>query len=360
MSELKTNVRLAREISANAKPAIDTLLEIYLQWRGTVLPDPAPARLRFAPKLVHPNGQYFPAMVALLSDPRTGEPLGGIQRTFLAWNGKGKAKVEKGEQKMSLDPCRGGVVRVAEPIGGKPLLLGKGVETVLTVMDATGLPGRATLGTSGLANFEPPDDITEVILLAENDGGPNEKALNEIVPVLAERGIKVLIARPPPGLKDFNDLVNGKSGHLPEAGRIVVRATTEAAEVEAEPENRPENEDGQFQLTGTGLSWRKDECSNWKWIAQPFEILGWARDLADATGQSGDWGKLIRFRNSDGFEIERVVTLASPHSDPGAQLARLLGHGHQMHSDRAPAVRRIPRLRRRQGARDSRASQRLA
>jgi hypothetical protein len=43
-------------------------------------------------------------------------------------------------------------------------------------------------------------------------------------------------------------------------------------------------------------------------IAQPFEILGLARDAADASGQSGDWGKLIRFKNSDGIEIERVVT----------------------------------------------------
>ena len=131
---------------------------------------------------------------------------------------------------MSLGPCRGGVVRLAEPIDGKPLLLGEGVETVLTVMEATGLPGWATLGTSGLVNFELPDNVTEVILLAENDGGPNEKALNEIVSVLAERGVKALIARPPAGLKDFNDLVNGKSGHLPEAGRIVVKEAIEAAQ----------------------------------------------------------------------------------------------------------------------------------
>ena len=96
-------------------------------------------------------------------------------------------------------------------------------------MEATGLPGWATLGTSGLVNFELPDDVTEVILLAENDGGPNEKALNEILPALTARGVKALIARPPPGLKDFNDLVNGKSGHLPEAGRIVVKEAIEAA-----------------------------------------------------------------------------------------------------------------------------------
>ena len=199
MTERKTNAELARDIWAHAEPINDTPVEAYLKSRGLNPTEPGPECLRFAANLRHPDGQFFPAMIALVTNPRTGAPLGGIQRTFLDWDGKGKAKVEKGEQKMSLGPCRGGVVRLAEPIGGKPLLLGEGAETVLTVMDATGLPGWATLGTSGLANFEPPDDITEVILLAENDGGPNEKALKEIVPVLAERGIKALIARPPAG-----------------------------------------------------------------------------------------------------------------------------------------------------------------
>ena len=130
--------------------------------------------------LRHPNEQFFPAMIALPTNPKTGAPVGGIQRTFLAWSGNGKAQVEKGEQKLSLGPCKGGVIRLADPVDGKPLDLGEGIETVLTVMEATGLPGWATLGTSGLVNLELPDNVTEVILLAENDGGPNEKALSEI------------------------------------------------------------------------------------------------------------------------------------------------------------------------------------
>ena len=99
-------------------------------------------------------------------------------------------------------------------------------------LDRHGSHGLARLGDVGnerARELELPDDVTEVILLAENDGGPNEKALNEIVPALAASGIKALIARPPPGLKDFNDSVNGKSGHLPEAGRIVVKKAIEAA-----------------------------------------------------------------------------------------------------------------------------------
>jgi uncharacterized protein (DUF927 family) len=296
MSERKTNVEFARSILEDAGPG--TLLETYFGSRGITLPDPAPECLRFAPKLPHPNEQYFPAMIAQLTNPKTGVPTGGIQRTFLAWNGKGKAQVEKREQKMSLGPCRGAVIRLAEPIEGKPLLLGEGVETVLTVMEATGLPGWATLGTSGLANLELPDSITQVIT----------------------------------GVKDFNDLVNGMSGHSPEVGRAVVKQAIEAAkkseaeiEREREVEDDPEDEDGKFSLTETALWWRNSRGKNTKWqrIAQPFAILGWTRDAADALGQTGDWGKLIRFKNSDGVEIERVVPLTSLHGDAGALVSSL-------------------------------------
>ena len=34
-------------------------------------------------------------MIALPTHPKTGEPVGGIQRTFLSWSGDGKAQVEK-------------------------------------------------------------------------------------------------------------------------------------------------------------------------------------------------------------------------------------------------------------------------
>jgi hypothetical protein len=142
---------------------------------------------------------------------------------------------------------------------------------------------------------------------------------------LIPRGIEAHVARPPPGLKDFNDLVNGTSGHLPEAGRGLVKEAVEAAtkpeaeiERESEAESEPEEDEGRFSLTETGLWWRssKPRDSKWKWIAQPFEIVGGARDAADARGETGDWGKLIRFKNSDGAAIERVVTLASLHGDP--------------------------------------------
>jgi Domain of unknown function (DUF927)/Toprim domain len=340
MTEPKINAELAREIWDNAQPITGTLVEAYLRSRGITPPEPGPECLRFAPKLRHPNEQYLPAMIARPTKPKTGTPVGGIQRTYLARSGKGKAQVEKSEQKLSLGPCKGGVIRLAEPIDGKPLLIGEGVETVLTVMEATGLPGWATLGTSGLVNLELPDNVTMVVLLAESDGGPNEKALSDALPALVARGVEALVARPPPGLKDFNDLVNGKSGHLPEAGRVVVKEALEAAtNSEAEAENNLEDEDGRFKLTETGLWWRKDEQGKWKWIAQPFEIVGWARDAADARGQSGDWGKLIRFRDCDGADHEVVVSLAALHGDAGAVISSLAHWG--MNIKCTPVARRL-------------------
>jgi hypothetical protein len=186
MTKRRTKADLAGEIRDSAQPTPATLVDIYLGSRGITPLDPAPECLRFAPKLAHPIGQFFPAMIAVPTNPRTGEPIGGIQRTFLAWNGKGKAQVEKSQQKMSLGPTKGGVIRLAEPSEGEPLILGEGVETVLTVMEATGLPGWATLGTSGL-NLDLPDTVTEVVLLAENDGGPNEREGGEQGPPSLDR-----------------------------------------------------------------------------------------------------------------------------------------------------------------------------
>jgi uncharacterized protein (DUF927 family) len=160
---------------------------------------------------------------------------------------------------------------------------------------------------------------------------------------LIERGVQAFVARPPHDLKDFNDLVNGKSGHTPEAGRAVVKQAIEAAaksraEIEGEAEGDPEDEDGQFNLTEAGL-WARGKNNKWKRIAQPFEILGSARDAADALGQTCDWGKLIRFKNSDGVEIERVVPLTSLHGDAGALVSSLSYWGMDIKC--TPTARRL-------------------
>jgi uncharacterized protein (DUF927 family) len=320
-------VTAAKQIWASGTSLVGTDGETYLsQPRGIPLLNPPPSCLRFAKQLQHPNQQYFPAILVQASNPVDGSPTGGVQRLFLAWGGKGKAQVSKSEQKMSLGPMRGAVARLSEPAAGKPLLIGEGLETVLTGMQAAGLPGWSVFGTAGIKNFNPPDMVKHVVLLAENDIA-NGKALAALVPVLEGRGVKVDVAQPAPGLKDLNDYINGKSGHTSAAGLIAVKQVIEdalAGEAAAAPgvaaAAPPDPLDGKFMLDGVGLFRRKNK--KWDWLAQPFEVLALARDAA-AEG----WSKVIRFDAHGQLTRTAVVSVASLHSDAADTVNALVNQG---------------------------------
>jgi hypothetical protein len=226
----KSNLDIAREILAAAQADIrGTRAESYFTVDRGVTLSPWPACLHFAPKLQHPCEQFFPTLIIEATDARTGNGPGSIQRMFLGWK-KGKAQVDK--PKMALGPIKGCVARLGEPIDGQPLLIAEGVENAATGTAASGLPAWATFGTAGLKSFNPPDTVKWVIALAENDEA-NAKALAVLAPALSGRGIRFDVVKPPPGLKDVNDLVNGTSGHTPKAGLAVVKALIEAAQASA-------------------------------------------------------------------------------------------------------------------------------
>ena len=100
----------ALAIWQTARSAKGSLVETYLALRGIDLP--LPDVLRVHPGLKHPSGAILPAMVALVTDGVEGAPR-AIHRTYLARDGAGKALIEP--QKLMLGPCRGGVVRLAQP-----------------------------------------------------------------------------------------------------------------------------------------------------------------------------------------------------------------------------------------------------
>jgi putative DNA primase/helicase len=196
----RTDTALA--IWETAKPARGTLVEIYLASRGIDLPPPDV--LRFCAALKHPSGDWWPAMVALVTNGADGMSI-AVHRSFLARNGGGKAPVDP--QKMSLGPCRGGAVRLAEP--GGVLMVGEGIETCLAAMLATGLPAWAALSTSGLRGLNLPEDVRDVIVLADGDE-PGEAAALDCALRWKCQGRRVRIARPPRG-KDFNDLLSARA-----------------------------------------------------------------------------------------------------------------------------------------------------
>jgi hypothetical protein len=191
--------KLGAEIWDAARPIAGTLAEVYLRGRG-ISRLPGPEVLRFHPAVEHPR----------------------LKRKF--------RKIDKADQRRTFGANKGGVVMFAETDGSQSLIIGEGIETTLTALEATGLPGCASLGTSGLRNLEWSEDVREVILLAENDeNGANQKALAKVCPVLVEKGVKVRVASPPDGFKDFNDLVDpGKEGGGP-GGLTIAKIAIEAA-----------------------------------------------------------------------------------------------------------------------------------
>lgn len=194
----------ALAIWQSAKPAPGTLVETYLASRGIDLPPPD--TLRFHPRLKHPSGSSWPAMLALVTNGRDGTPI-AIHRTFLARDSNGKAPIDP--QKMMLGPCRGGAVRLAEPRGA--LMVGEGIETCLAAMQATGQPAWAALSTSGLRALDLPRDFRDVIVLADGDDAGDAAAKDRALRWKRE-GRRVRIARPPLGA-DFNDVLMGRAPH---------------------------------------------------------------------------------------------------------------------------------------------------
>jgi putative DNA primase/helicase len=182
-----------------AHPARGTLVERYLASRGLRLPEGD--ALRFVPALRHRYARgWWPAMLALVCDGVEGTPR-AIHRTWLARDGSGKAPIES--PRLSLGPTRGGAVRLAP--AGETLLVGEGIETCLSAMQASGLPSWSALSTSGLIALELPPAVRTVIVLADGDD-PGEHAARACGQRWRDEGRAVRIARPPRG-QDFNDML---------------------------------------------------------------------------------------------------------------------------------------------------------
>jgi putative DNA primase/helicase len=198
---------IALAIWQSAKPAQGTPVETYLASRGIDLPPPD--ALRFHAGLKHASGGIWPAMVALVTHGETGLAI-AIHRTFFARDGGGKAPVNPA--KMMLGPCRGGAVRLAQP--GALLMIGEGVETCLSAMQATGHPAWAALSTSGLRTLDLPRGVRDVIVLADGDE-TGEAAAKDCARRWKREARRVRIARPPTGM-DFNDLLLDRAPRIEE------------------------------------------------------------------------------------------------------------------------------------------------
>lgn len=179
---------------------ISTPVISYLHSRGiTAAP---PDSIRYQPSAF---GRYG-AMVALITD-EAGDVL-AVQRTYLTDEGK-KAPLDtvKRTNKAADGWAERGAVRLR---GRQPLVLCEGVETGLSVWQATGQEVWVCCGVSNIAKAPVPQGAT--VIIARDGDEPGTIADRQILnaaKLFTTRGTTVSIASPPEG-QDFNDVLRSE------------------------------------------------------------------------------------------------------------------------------------------------------
>lgn len=190
----------ARRIWRMCRAIADTHADRYL--RARCIASPAFPTLRFHPALYHRDEEVsrkLPAMVAAVFD--NNGAFKGIHRTWL--DPRQPCKAPLSNPRKALGRLHGHAVRFGPVLPGQILVVGEGIETVLSI--ATALPGvaaAATLAASHLSAFQPPPDIARLVIAcdADEDGLLAAARLHRRC---AELDIDVAIATP--RLGDFND-----------------------------------------------------------------------------------------------------------------------------------------------------------
>lgn len=194
----------AQRIWDAARDARGSPVEHYLGGRG-IASKPLPPSLRWAPALRRTDDTHGPAMVARVDDIN-GE-LVAVHRTWIA---RDDAGIWRRRDRASLGPMGGGAVRLAP--AAETLMVGEGLETCLSAMQATAMPAWAALSTSGLVGLALPPAVRVAIILADHDlNGAGERAARTAAARWLAEGRRVRIAMPPEPDTDFNDILLDRS-----------------------------------------------------------------------------------------------------------------------------------------------------
>ena len=142
-------------------------------------------------------------LVTNLWQPGDGQEVSAVQRTFLDSN------YHKTDRKM-LGECKGRAAWLSLP--AEKMLFGEGLETVLSAMQATGIPGVSCMSTNGLKSVSiPTNRVKEIIVLVDSD--PNHAGQKAARQLATRFNGKISFAIPDtscftdnPRKLDFNDL----------------------------------------------------------------------------------------------------------------------------------------------------------
>ena len=205
------------------EPAENTLVVEYLASRGYKADSPffIPDAIRYHPKLYHsPTQSCYPAMVALITKAGRNNEKIGIHRTYLAVVDGEVIKAPISPNKMILGKVKSGSVNLSPyPYDSvnehsvnqdlnKKLIITEGIETGLSIMQATSLTVWAVLSANNMQNIILPSSqtIEEVVIAADNDEAGIYAAERLACRLLGE-GYKARIATPLYKAGDFNDLL---------------------------------------------------------------------------------------------------------------------------------------------------------
>jgi putative DNA primase/helicase len=205
----RLRIRGALAIWQRARPPADTPVEAYLASRrlSLALLGNAPGdRVRFAPACPFGSGVRHPAMLALLTDMATGEPV-GIRRTALTLAGQRAcdAAGAKLPHKV-LGRAGGAVARLAgATVAPAGLGLCEGLETGLSVVAMTGAVVWAC-PAGVLAKVPILHGVEQLTIYADNDP-PGLLAARATATRWRAAGRQCAIETPARQGADFNDLL---------------------------------------------------------------------------------------------------------------------------------------------------------
>ncbi len=189
----------ARRLWRRCRAIDGTHAEAYLRARA-IHRSRFPA-LRFHPALLHRDDGGVRRLPALVAAVTGGDgTLTGVHRTWLDPQRPAKAAVAR--PRKALGRVHGHAVHFGDP-ATRTLLVGEGIETVLSVV--TALPdtvAAAALSAGSLGAFSPPPGLARLIVARDNDP-EGERAAERLARRCARAGVAPLVIVPQGD--DFND-----------------------------------------------------------------------------------------------------------------------------------------------------------
>jgi putative DNA primase/helicase len=193
-------INQALRIWSEVQPLRGSLAEQYLVGRGIQVPDEALDVLGFHLHCPFGERRTAPALVALVQDIITGEPI-AIHRRKLT------PDAAKAGSWMALGPKSGGAIRLSRSDCGD-LAIGEGVETCLAGMQLGCGPTWSVIDATGMSNFPVLDHVGRLTIMADNDvSETGQRVAAACRDRWAAAGKAVRFAMPEKPGQDFNDVL---------------------------------------------------------------------------------------------------------------------------------------------------------